>query len=80
VAKLACVLFLVSSVSLARVVTATANIPFDFWAEGYKFAAGEYTFDTKTTIAVPVIIFGDPVRKEDAKIERRIENDARNRH
>ena len=79
-AKLACVLFLVSSVSLARVVTATANIRFDFWAEGYKFAAGEYTFDTKTTIAVPVIIFGDPVRKEDAKIERRIENDARNRH
>jgi hypothetical protein len=38
VAKLVCVLFLVSSVSLAqRVVTATANIPFDFWAEGQKF-------------------------------------------
>jgi hypothetical protein len=82
VAKLACVLFLISSISLAeRVVTATANIPFDFWAEGQKFAAGEYTFDTgfpgstsvhrkgtKTTIAVPVIIYGDPVRKEDAKI------------
>jgi hypothetical protein len=81
-AKLACVLFLVPSVSLAqRVVTATANIPFDFWAEGQKFAAGEYTFDTgfpgstsvhrkgtKTTIAVPVIIYGNPVRKEDAKI------------
>ena len=81
-AKLACVLFLVPSVSLAQgVVTASANIPFDFWAEGQKFAAGEYTFDTgfpgstsvhrkgtKTTIAVPVIIYGDPVRKEDAKI------------
>jgi hypothetical protein len=81
-AKLACVLFLVSTISLAqRVVTATANIPFDFWAEGQKFTAGEYTFDTgfpgstsvhrkgtKTTIAVPVIIYGDPVRKEDAKI------------
>jgi len=81
-AKLACVFFLVPSVSLAqRVVTATANIPFDFWAEGQKFAAGEYTFDTgfpgsisvhrkgtKTTIAVPVIIYGDPVSKEDAKI------------
>jgi hypothetical protein len=81
-AKLACVLFLISSISLAqRVVTATANIPFEFWAEGQKFAAGEYTFDTgfpgstsvhrkgtKTTIAVPVIIYGDPVRKEDAKI------------
>jgi len=82
VAKLACVLFLVSSVSLAqRVVTATANIPFDFWAEGQKFAAGEYAFDTgfpgstsvhrkgtKPTIAVPVIIYGEPGRKEDAKI------------
>jgi hypothetical protein len=81
-AKLACFLFLVPSVSLSqRVVTATANIPFDFWAEGQKFAAGEYTFDTgfpgstsvhrketKTTIATPVIISGDPVRKEDAKI------------
>ena len=81
-AKLACVLFLTSSLSLAqRVVTETANIPFDFWAEGQKFAAGEYTFDTgfpgstsvhrkgtKTTIAVPVIVYGDPVRKEDAKI------------
>ena len=81
-AKLACVLFLVSTVGLAqRVVTATASIPFEFWAEGQKFAAGEYTFDTgfpgstslhrkgtKTTIAVPVIIYGDPVRKEDAKI------------
>ena len=81
-AKLACVVFLISSITLAqRVVTATASIPFDFWAEGQKFAAGEYTFDTgfpgstsvhrkgtKTTIAVPVIIYGDPVRKEDAKI------------
>ena len=81
-AKLACVLFLTCSLSLAQhVVTATANIPFDFWAEGQKFAAGEYTLDTsfpgstsvhrkatKTTIAVPVIIYGDPVRKEDAKI------------
>jgi hypothetical protein len=62
-------------------VTATASIPFDFWVEGQKFAPGEYTFDTgfpgstsvhregtKTTIAVPVIIYGDPVRKQDAKI------------
>ena len=75
-------LFLVSSVSLAqRVVTATANIPFDFWAEGQKFAAGEYTFDTgfpgstsvhrkatKLTVGVPIIPYGDPVRKEDARV------------
>jgi hypothetical protein len=80
--KLACVLFLVSSVSLAqRVVTATANIPFDFWAEGQKFAAGEYILDsgfpgstsvhrkgTKLTVAVPIIPYGDPVRKEDARV------------
>ena len=46
-AKLACVLFLTCSLSLAQhVVAATANIPFDFWAEGQNFAAGEYTFDT----------------------------------
>lgn len=33
--KLTCVLFLSSSLSLPqRVVTATANIPFDFWGEG----------------------------------------------
>ena len=74
-AKLACVLFLVSSVSLAqRVVTATAHIPFDFWAEGQKFDTGfpgstsVHRKGTKTTIAVPVIAYGDPVRKEDAKI------------
>ena len=81
-AKLACVLFLVSSVSLAqRVVTATANIPFDFWAEGQKFAAGEYIFDsgypgstsvrrkgTNLTVAVPIIPYGDPVKKEDARV------------
>jgi hypothetical protein len=82
VAKLACVLFLVSSVSLAqRVVTATANIPFEFWAEGQKFAASEYIFDsgfpgstsvhrkgTKLTVGVPIISYGDPVRKEDARV------------
>ncbi len=82
VAKLACVLFLISSISLAqRVVTATANIPFDFWAEGHKFAAGEYTFDTgfpgstsvhrkgtKLTLAVAIIPYGDPVKKEDARV------------
>jgi hypothetical protein len=81
-AKLVCVLFLVSSVSLAqRVVTATANIPFDFWAEGQKFAAGEYIFDsgfpgstsirrkgTKLAVGVPIIPYGDPVKKEDARV------------
>ena len=81
-AKLACVLFLVPTVSLAqRVVTATANIPLDFWAEGQKFAAGEYIFDsgfpgstsirrkgTKLTVAVPIIPYGDPVKKEDARV------------
>jgi len=54
VAKLARVLFLVSSVSLGqRVVTATANIPFDFWAEGQKFAAGEYIFDSGFPVQPP---------------------------
>ena len=81
-AKLVCVLFLISSFSLAqRVVTATATIPFDFWAEGQKFVAGEYILDsgypgstsirrkgTNLTVAVPVIIYGDPVKKEDARV------------
>jgi hypothetical protein len=54
---------------------------FDFWAEGQKFAAGEYIFDsgfpgstsirrkgTKLTVAVPIIPYGDPVKKEDARV------------
>jgi hypothetical protein len=62
-------------------VTATANIPFDFWAEGQKFAAGEYIFDsgfpgstsirrkgTKLAVGVPIIPYGDPVKKEDARV------------
>ena len=81
-AKLASVMFLLSCVCYAQsVVTATAHIPFDFWAQGQKFAAGDYSFDTSfpgstsvhregtnISIAVPVIIYGDGVRKEDAKI------------
>jgi hypothetical protein len=81
-AKLACIVFLLSYVSYAqKVVTATADIPFDFWAEGHKFAAGEYIFDTEfpgstdlrrkgtnLTVAVPIIPYGDPVKKEDARV------------
>ncbi len=81
-AELACVVFLLSSISFSqKVVTATASIPFDFWAVGQKFAAGAYTFDTgfpgstsihrkgtEQTVAVPVIPYGDPVRKEDARV------------
>jgi hypothetical protein len=81
-AELACVVFLLSSISFSqKVVTATANIPFEFWAVGQKFAAGEYIFDsgfpgstsihregTKSTVAVPIIPYGDPVKKEDARV------------
>jgi hypothetical protein len=81
-AELACVVFLLSSISFSqKVVTATANIPFEFWAVGQKFAAGEYFFDsgfpgstsihregTKSTVAVPIIPYGDPVKKEDARV------------
>ena len=44
--RLACVLLLLSGLTVAqRVVTATANIPFDFWAEGQKFARIEFCDD-----------------------------------
>ena len=62
-------------------VTASANIPFNFWAQGEEFTAGDYVFDTgypgsvtirrkgtTQSIAVAVITYGDPVKQEDAKL------------
>jgi hypothetical protein len=73
---------LISGLGLAQaVVTATANIPFDFWAEGRKFPAGDYVLDSgfpasisflrkgsKASVAIAVISYGDPVAKEDGKL------------
>ena len=80
-AALACVL-LPLGVGLAQtVVTASANVPFDFWAQGRKFPAGDYVFDSgfpgsisirdkgsKLSMAVAAVPYGDPVNKESAKL------------
>jgi hypothetical protein len=78
---LACVLLL-SGVGLAQtVVTASASVPFDFWAQGQKFPAGDYVFDSgfpgsisirnkssKLSMAIAAVPYGDPVNKESAKL------------
>jgi hypothetical protein len=80
-AALACVL-LPLGVGLAQtVVTASANVPFDFWAQGQKFPAGDYVFDSgfpgsisirdkssKLGMAIAAVPYGDPVNKESAKL------------
>jgi len=82
VALLACVLLLLLGSDLAQtVVRSNANVPFDFWAEGQEFPAGDYLFDSefpgsisihrkgsKSTSAVSLILYEDPVKKEDAKL------------
>jgi len=42
------VILLFSGLCLAqKVVTARATIPFNFWAEGHEFQAGDYVFDNE---------------------------------
>ncbi len=81
-ASLAWVLLLLSSAGLAQtVVKSGASVPFDFWAQGQKFPAGDYLFDsespssisirakgTKLSVGISRILYGDPVKKEDAKL------------
>jgi hypothetical protein len=50
VAALGCVLLLLDVGLAQTVVTASANVPFDFWAQGRKFPAGDYVL-TKIDIA-----------------------------
>jgi hypothetical protein len=63
------------------VVTASASVPFDFWAQGQKFPAGDYVFDSgfpgsisvrdkssKLGTAIAAVPYGDPVTKESAKL------------
>jgi hypothetical protein len=81
VAALPCVLLLLGSGLAQTVVTASANVPFDFWAQGRKFPAGDYVFDSgfpgsisisdkasKLSIAIAAVPYGDPVNKESAKL------------
>jgi hypothetical protein len=42
------VILLFSGLGLAqKVVTARASIPFNFWAQGHEFQAGDYIFDNE---------------------------------
>ena len=81
IAALACVLLLLGIGLAETVVTASANVPFDFWAQGQKFPAGDYVFDSgfpgsisirdkgsKLSMAVAAVPYGDPVNKESAKL------------
>ena len=73
---------LLSGLGLAqKVTTARATIPFDFWAEGYEFQAGDYVFDnavpgsaaihregTNSSIGVSLILYAVPLEKENPRV------------
>jgi hypothetical protein len=81
-ASLACILLLLSGSGLAQaVVRSSASVPFDFWAEGQKFPAGDYLFDSgfpgsvsirrkglESSVGISIILYGDPPKREDAKL------------
>jgi len=80
-ATLACVLLSLGVGVAQTVVTASANVPFDFWAQGRKFPSGDYVFDSgfpgaisirdkasKLNMAIAAVPYGDPVNKESAKL------------
>ena len=77
-----CMVLLLSGLGLAqKVVTARANIPFTFWAQGQEFQAGNYLFDnavpgsasirrqgTNSAIGVSVILYAVPSEKENPRV------------
>ena len=79
---LGCVVLLFSGLGLAqKVVSARATIPFEFWAEGHQFQAGDYVFDnevpglasihregTNSGIGVPIILYAVPQEKENPRV------------
>jgi Methyladenine glycosylase len=78
----ACILLLLSgSDSAQTVVRSSASVPFDFWAEGQKFPAGDYLFDSgfagsilirgkgsNLSVAISLVLYADPVKKENANL------------
>jgi hypothetical protein len=76
------VIILFSGFGLAqKVVTAKATIPFNFWAEGHEFQAGDYVFDnevpgsvtirregTRSAIGVPTVLYLVPDEQEKARL------------
>ena len=79
---LACVFLLLPGLGLAqRVVTASATIPFNFWAQGHEFQAGDYVFDnevpgsaaihrrgTDSGIGVSLILYAVPQQEENPRV------------
>jgi hypothetical protein len=75
------VVLLLSGSGLAQeVVTARATIPFNFWAQGHEFQAGDYVFDDEVPgsatiqregsnlgIGVSVILYAVPQEKENPR-------------
>ena len=78
----ASVVLLLSALGLAQqVVTARATIPFNFWAQGHEFQAGDYVFDnevpgsvaihreaTNSGIGVSIILYAVPQEKETPRV------------
>jgi hypothetical protein len=75
------VVLLLSGLGLAQVVTARATIPFNFWAQGHEFQAGDYVFDnevpgsaaihregTNSGIGVSIILYAVPQEKETPRV------------
>ena len=76
------VVLLLSGPALAQqVVTARATIPFEFWAEGDQFQAGDYVVDnevpsvaaihrkgTNSGIGVSVVLYAVPQEKENPRV------------
>jgi len=76
------VVLLLSGLGLAqKVVTARATIPFNFWAQGHEFQAGDYVFDnevpgsasihregTNSGIGVSIILYAVPEEKENPRV------------
>ncbi len=79
---LICMVPLLSSLGFAqKVVTARATIPFNFWAEGREFQAGDYVFDnevpgfaamhrerTNSGIGISIILYAVPSEKENPRV------------
>jgi hypothetical protein len=76
------VVLLLSGRGLAQqVVTGRATIPFNFWAQGHEFQAGDYVFDnevpgsaaihregTNLGIGVSIILYAVPQEKETRRV------------
>ena len=74
------VLLLLCNLGFAQVVTARASIPFDFWAEGHEFPAGDYVFDnevpgsasirregTNSGTGISIILYAVPLERENPR-------------